>query len=118
MKAIPTILLVSALLWADPARTQVNPFGDSLDLEESDVAMLQAAANALFQDDKARVGQSETWNNPETGNSGAVSILQLFEHEGLPCKRLQHAIKQKGHADQNIYQFARCRTNDGSWKLL
>lgn len=118
MNAVRVLLLVSALLWAESATAQVNPFGDSLDLEESDVAMLQAAASTLFQDDNARIGQTETWNNPETGNSGAVSILQLFEHEGLPCKRLQHAIKQKGRADQNIYQFARCRTNDGSWKLL
>jgi surface antigen len=118
MNAIRAILLLSALLWADAATAQVNPFGDSLDLKESDIAMLQAAASALFQDEKAAVGQSETWNNPETGNSGVVSVVRLFEHGGLPCKRLQHTIKQKGFADRSIYQFARCRTSDGSWKLL
>jgi surface antigen len=118
MNAIRAILLVSALLWAGAAAAQVNPFGDSLDLEETDIAMLQAAANALFQDDDAAIGQSEAWNNPETGNSGTVSVVRLFEHGGLPCKRLQHTIKQKGRADRSIYQFARCRTSDGSWKLL
>jgi hypothetical protein len=39
--------------------------------------MLQAASNALFQDDKAGIGQTESWSNPKTGNSGAVSLLQL-----------------------------------------
>ena len=112
------VALTIGLLWVQVAAAQVNPFGDSLDLEDSDINLLQAAANALFQDEKAGIGQTETWSNPQTGNSGAVLLLRLFEHAGLPCKRLQHSIKQKGRADQITYQFARCRTSDGSWKLL
>lgn len=116
-RALLVVLTVS-LLWAQTTVAQVNPFGDSLDLKESDIAMLRAAASALFQDDNARVGQTESWSNPKTGNSGAVSLLQLFEHAGMPCKRLQHSIKQKGRTDRITYQFARCRAGDGSWKLL
>jgi surface antigen len=112
------VVLTVGILWTQTTAAQVNPFGDSLDLKDSDIAMLQAAASALFQDDKARLGQTESWSNPKTGNSGAVSLLELFQHAGMPCKRLQHSIKQKGHADLIIYQFARCRTGDGSWKLL
>ena len=119
MNARRTVLVVLTvgLLWTQTAEAQVNPFGDSLDLKDSDVALLQAAASTLFQDDHARIGQTETWSNPETGNSGTVSLLQLFEHAGMPCRRLRHHIKQRGHADQITYQFARCRTSDGSWKL-
>jgi surface antigen len=116
-RVLPLALAV-CLMVAQPATAQVNPFGDSLDLKESDVAMLQAAASALFEDDKAQVGQTKTWSNPETGNSGAVSLLQLFEHASMPCKRLQHTIRQKGHADQSTYRFARCRAADGTWKLF
>src|SRR5215813_762316 len=112
------VMLTLALVCAQTALAQVNPFGDSLDLKESDIAMLQAAASALFQNEKAQIGQTESWKNPKTGNSGAVSLVELFEHAGMPCKRLQHSIKQKGHADLITYQFARCRTGDGSWKLL
>ena len=112
------VVLTLALMCAQTALAQVNPFGDSLDLKESDIAMLQAAASALFQNEKAQLGQTESWKNPKTGNSGTVSLLDLFEHKGMPCKRLQHSIKQKGHADLIIYQFARCRAADGSWKLL
>jgi len=43
------------VLWAQTT-AEVNPFGDSLDLKESDIAILRAAASALFQDDKARIG--------------------------------------------------------------
>ena len=112
------VVLTVGVLWAQTTAAQVNPFGDSLDLKDSDIAMLQAAASALFQDDKAAIGQTKSWSNPKTGNSGTVSLLELFEHAGMPCKRLQHSIKQKGRADQIIYQFARCRVGDGSWKLL
>jgi surface antigen len=112
------VVLTVGLMWAPTTAAQVNPFGDSLDLKDSDVAMLQAAASALFQDDNARIGQTETWSNPKTGNSGAVSLLQLFKRADMPCKRLQHTIRQKGRADQITYQFARCRAGDGSWKLL
>lgn len=111
-------MLTLALVCTQTALAQVNPFGDSLDLKESDIAMLQTAASALFQNEKAQVGQTESWKNPKTGNSGNVSVLELFEHAGMPCKRLQHSIKQKGHADLIIYQFARCRVGDGSWKLF
>jgi surface antigen len=112
------VVLAVGVLWAQTTVAQVNPFGDSLDLKDSDIAMLQAAASALFQDDKAAIGETKSWSNPKTGNSGAVSLLKLFKHAGMPCKRLQHSIKQKGRADQITYQFARCRVGDGSWKLL
>jgi surface antigen len=111
-------VLAMGLPFLQPAAAQVNPFGDSLDLKDSDVSMLQAAASTLFRDDQARIGQTESWSNPKTGNSGTVSLLGLFEHAGMPCKRLQHSIKQKGHADLILYQFARCRAADGTWKLL
>ena len=112
------LVLTVGLLWAQTTAAQINPFGDSLNLKDSDIAMLQAAASALFQDDKAPIGRTESWSNPKTGNSGEVSLLQRFDHAGMPCKRLQHSIKQKGRADLVIYQFARCRTGDGSWKML
>ena len=111
-------MLTIGLLWAGATQAQINPFGDSLNLKDSDIALLQAAAQSLFTDDKAQIGQTKSWSNPETGNSGEVSLLGRFDHAGMPCKRLQHAIKQKNRADLVTYQFARCRAADGSWKLL
>jgi surface antigen len=113
--ALAVALILAA---AAPAVAQVNPFGDSLDLEAEDIEMMKAAAAQLFTDDSARLGDTRTWSNPASGNAGSVSLVKAFEHQGLPCKRVQHAVKQKGRADNVIYQFARCRTSDGTWKLL
>jgi surface antigen len=118
LRALLVVVLAVSLLWAQTTAAQVNPFGDSLDLKESDIAVLQAAASALFQDDKAGIGETKNWSNPKTDDSGAVSLRKLFKHACTSCKRLQHSIKQKGRSDQITYQFARCRADDGSWKLL
>lgn len=112
------LIFALALSGAAPAGAQVSPFGDSLDLTADDVEMLKAAAAALFADDGARLGDTRTWSNPASGNTGSVSLVKTFEHQGLPCKRVQHVVEQKGRADQVVYQFARCRTSDGTWRLL
>jgi surface antigen len=112
------LLVALVLSCAAPAAAQVNPFGDSLDLKPVDIEMLTAAAAELFADDGARLGDTRTWSNPESGNAGSVSLVKTFEHQGLPCKRVQHIVKQKDRADQVVYQFARCRTGDGTWKLM
>jgi surface antigen len=112
------LALALVLSVAAPAVAQVSPFGDSLDLKAEDIEMLKAAAAALFDDDSARLGDTRTWSNPASGNTGSVSLVKTFEHQGLPCKRVQHVIKQKGRDDQVIYQFARCRTAAGTWQLL
>jgi surface antigen len=112
------MILSLMLSCAWPADAQVSPFGDSLDLEAEDIEMLKAAAAALFANDDARIGDTKTWSNPASGNTGSASLVKTFEHQGLPCKRVQHVIQQKGRADQVIYQFARCRTSDGTWQLL
>jgi len=112
------LLVALVLTCAAPAVAQVNPFGDSLDLRAEDIEMLKAAAAGLFDDESARIGDTRTWSNPASGNTGSVSLVKTFEHQGLPCKRVQHVVKQKGRADQVVYQFARCRTADGAWQLL
>jgi surface antigen len=112
------LLVAFVLAGAAPAGAQVNPFGDTLDLTTEDIEMMKAAAAELFTDDAARLGDTRTWSNPATGNAGSVSLVKTFEHQGLPCKRVQHAIKQQDRADQVIYQFARCRASNGTWQLL
>jgi surface antigen len=120
MRPLRFVALAAALILscAAPAAAQVNPFGDSLDLKPADIEMMKAAAAALFTDDAARLGDTRAWSNPASGNAGSVSLVKTFEHQGLPCKRVQHIVKQKDRADQVVYQFARCRTGDGTWKLM
>ncbi len=97
----------------------INPFGDSgFELSETDIDKLEAAAKKLYLAESVEVGTVETWNNAETGNSGTVTLTRKHAYKDLPCRRLQHDIRVKDIADSFRFVLDRCKTSDGSWKLL
>jgi surface antigen len=97
----------------------VNPFsGSSFELSESDLDLLEAAAQKLYLVETVEVGAIEAWNNTETGNNGTITLTRKFAYKGLPCHRLQHDIRVKTAADPYRFIIDRCKTMDGSWKLL
>jgi len=102
-----------------PAQAQLNPFTRSgFELSQEDIEMLKAAAAKLYVGETAPVGKGEHWANEATGNSGTVQLIGLFDHQGLPCRRLQHDIKIKGVSDPYRFIVDRCKVADGSWKQL
>jgi len=114
--ALAAVLIVGAGL---PAQAQLNPFSRAgFELSQEDIDLLQAAAKELYIDESVAVGTVETWSNPASGNAGSVQLIQLFDHKGMPCRRLQHDIMVKKVANTFRYIFDRCKTPDGSWKLL
>jgi surface antigen len=68
--------------------------------------------------DNPRVGATESWNNATSGDSGTVSLLEVFEKDGMPCRKLRHTIKMHNVKDQQVYTSNRCRVQSGEWKLL
>ena len=115
--ALAAALLVATL--AVPAQAQLSPFKRSgFELSQGDLEILGAAAQKLYLDESVPVGTVETWSNPDSGNTGSVQLIGTFEHQGLPCRRLQHDIKIKDVADPFRYIFDRCKTSSGEWKLL
>lgn len=102
-----------------PAQAQLNPFSRAgFELSQEDIDLLVAAAQKLYLDESVAVGAMESWSNPASGNAGTVELIGTFEHQGLPCRRLQHDIQVKGAANPFRYIFDRCKTADGAWKLL
>lgn len=102
-----------------PAQAQLNPFTRSgFELSQEDIDMLKAAAAKLYEGETAPVGKAEHWANDQTGNSGIVQLIGLFDHQGLPCRRLQHDITIKNVDDPYRFIVDRCKVADGSWKQL
>lgn len=77
---------------------------------------LQAAqASQLAQ--SAPIGQSITWNNPDSGNYGSVTPTRDgISSAGSYCREYQQRITVGGRT-QSGYGTA-CRQADGSWELL
>lgn len=102
-----------------PADAQLNPFRRSdFSLTDADIGLAGAAAAKLYEGERAALGDIESWANPDTGNQGTVRLVRIFAHDGLPCRRLQHDVRQAGVGTPSRYIFDRCRVPSGEWKLL
>ena len=78
--------------------------------------LLGATANRLY--DAGEIGASATWSNAASGNSGTARLLETFERDGLPCRRVEHVIKIRQDAVPKRLVLATCRTADGRWHLV
>lgn len=87
--------------------------GKSLDRADRAYAQ-QAHKQALA----APVGQTITWNNPESGNSGTVTPVRdgTDQASGAYCREYQQTVTVGGKTEQ-AYGTA-CRQPDGTWKIV
>jgi hypothetical protein len=74
------------------------------------VARLNAA-------EPSKLGQSDSWSNPETKSSGSSSIRRAFRSGGMPCHLVRHHIVVHGQPPARDYRLTSCRTPTGKWKI-
>ena len=115
LKLAAAILIVAI---AVPATAQINPFGRYQRLTEEDMRLIESASAKLYTSDSPKVGSAERWSNPSSGNAGTVTLSQIFEKDGMPCRKLRHSIMVSGEKEPAIFIFDRCRVASGEWKLL
>lgn len=112
-------LAIAALVMTAPPAHAANPLrGSAFQLVESDRILLDAAARKLYAREDVELGAVENWKNPETGNGGTVTLIQIHEHAGMPCRLLQHEIVLARVKDPYRFRVDRCRTEEGEWKIL
>jgi surface antigen len=79
----------------------------------------QAYANQTAQDtlETAPTGQSGTWTNPDSGNSGSLTPTKTYQTaSGDYCREYQQTVTVGGETE-TAYGTA-CRQPDGSWKVV
>lgn len=107
----------SGQLWATGAGALLGAYlggevGRSLDRADR-LYMSQATQKAHA----APVGQTISWNNPETGHGGSVTpVRDGTSSSGEYCREYQTSIIIDGQ-EQSGYGTA-CRQPDGSWKVV
>ncbi len=75
------------------------------------------ADQAVNQAHTAPVGETIAWNNPESGNFGAVTpVRDGTSTSGLYCREFQQTITVNGRSE-SAYGTA-CREPDGTWKIV
>jgi surface antigen len=90
-----------------------NSIGASLD--EGDLAYYDRTSQSALASNK--VGQTSTWKNPDSGNSGTITPTRAFSNASKQsCKEYTQTI-QVGSKTERAYGTA-CRQADGSWKIV
>jgi hypothetical protein len=66
-------------------------------------------------------GTTLSWSNPESENSGTVTLIDDFRSEGRDCRRVRYLInpgpKQASFARSSTYLLTSCRLSDGTWRI-
>ncbi len=75
------------------------------------------AAQATSQAHKAPIGETITWNNPETGHAGTVKpVNDGYSSSGRYCREYQQTVIVGGE-EKSAYGKA-CQQPDGSWEIV
>jgi surface antigen len=115
---VSLLLALSVLAGALPATAQINPFGQAGgNLTREDWAALNTARDKALAD-PAAVGTQETWSNPRSGNSGAVTITGIVNHAGMDCRAVTYTFHIKVQNRNATHPMRQCKTADGAWKFL
>lgn len=86
--------------------------GRSLDRADR-IAMGQ---NAQYSLEHTRSHSTTTWNNPDSGNSGAMTPTRTYQTDkGQYCREYQQLVSIGGQ--EEVAYGTACRQPDGSWEI-
>ena len=84
-------------------------------LSRTDIQLADAALFRTLQ--AAPNGAGLTWNNNQTGNSGAYRVEQTFQdNNGQVCRRYQELLSVAGARE--AYNVNACRDVNAQWRRL
>ncbi len=75
------------------------------------------ANQAIKRAHTAPIGETITWNNPDSGNSGTVTPMRDgTSGSGAYCREFQQTVTIGGRTEQAF--GTACRQPDGSWQIV
>ena len=100
------------------AHAQVIPFLGNFGpgISPSDNQMVFESVARLNAAEPGKVGQSDSWRNPQTKSHGSSTITRVFTSDGMSCHLVRHHIVAGGPPARNN-RFTWCRTPTGEWKI-
>ena len=114
-----TLLALSAALAPPLARGMDLSFLGQAPLRffsDQDLRLMGDAMDQALND--AEDGESISWSNEQTGNSGTIKPLRGFSHQGLDCRRVEIINRAKkatrGDATSRVDY---CKA-DETWRVL
>lgn len=107
----------SGRLWATGAGVLLGALAGSEIGASLDKADRMYAGEAAQQAQAAPIGETISWNNPDSGNYGSVTPVRDGQStSGRYCREYQQTIVVGGK-EQSAYGTA-CQQPDGSWEII
>lgn len=118
MKKIFMIPLFAAFIASFTGAVNATPCCNGWDalfppLGESDFDKFNEAARRNLDHDS--VGVLNSWENPQSGNSGTVQFILRYRSEGNECRKIWHVLMLSAEAEQ-VWEVNACKNKDG-WYL-
>lgn len=84
-------------------------------LDKADMMYAQQATNRAYT---APVGQTISWNNPDTGHSGTITPTRegYSNSTGRVCREYTQTIYVDGRQQTGVGQA--CQNSDGTWAIV
>jgi surface antigen len=96
-----------------------RPLNTMVKLSDSDLRIVRKIVREDFNGKPK--GTTIPWSNPESQNSGVVTLLDSFASSGRDCRRVRYLVKpgpsQPAGTIESSYVLTTCRLADGTWKL-
>jgi hypothetical protein len=112
-------LLAAAIvaLTAAPAAAQINPFRNYSGpvLSKADIAAGREAAARLLAEADPKVGASESWTGPTSGNTGILTIERIYQQRGNDCREVRSNVAYKAGTHRSFLLHT-CNVS-GRWRL-
>lgn len=107
----------SGRLWATGAGALLGAFVGSEIGSSLDKADLAYAEQASSRAHSAPLGETITWENPQSGNHGTITpVKQGRSSSGEMCREYQQTIVVEGRSETAYGQA--CQQSDGTWRLV
>jgi surface antigen len=107
-----------ALAWL-PVQAQLLGLGieTNIELSRQDLAIIR---QTVYNEVHGRpVGTTAKWSNPQSRNSGKISLVRKFTRNGQQCETLDYRLTtQRRPARPEHYRLSSCLQPDGQWKLI
>ena len=90
-----------------------SEIGKSLD--NADRAVSQRTAQSALE--TGRTGQTTSWRNPDSGNSGTYTPTSTYRTaSGQDCREFEQTITVGGRSEKAMGRA--CRQSDGTWQIV
>lgn len=113
IKPIAAVILLSIIAVAQAQNIGFLRRGPVAYLSPEEQDMVREAFARALND----TADNETveWENPESGHSGRIEVLDTHEDYGTTCRTVRTWTTAGGREGGGIYRL--CKADDGSWRF-